>query len=104
MPAVMEAWSVSIEEKKAVKIEYRLIRIFEGSDGVRSQAWVLGQAVPELNEDGTVKGILGSMTDISQFKWAESVQHIRAERYLESKRQQEKSALPFLPSLAFLIY
>lgn len=35
-------------------------------------------------------GIMGTLFDISQFKWAESVQRRRMEEALEAKRQQEK--------------
>ena len=38
----------------------------------------------------TVLGIMGTLFDISQFKWAESVQRRRIEEALEAKRQQEK--------------
>lgn len=33
---------------------------------------------------------MGTLFDISQFKWAESVQHRRVKEALEAKRQQEK--------------
>jgi hypothetical protein len=36
-------------------------------------------------------GIMGTLFDISHFKWAESVQRRRVEEALEAKRQQEKS-------------
>jgi hypothetical protein len=35
-------------------------------------------------------GIMGTLFDISHFKWAESVQRRRVEEALEAKRQQEK--------------
>jgi hypothetical protein len=35
-------------------------------------------------------GIMGILFDVSQFKWAESVQRRRIEEALEAKRQQEK--------------
>jgi hypothetical protein len=34
--------------------------------------------------------IMGTLFDISQFKWAEGVQRRRIEEALEAKRQQEK--------------
>jgi hypothetical protein len=37
-----------------------------------------------------ITGIMGILFDISQFKWAESVQRRRVEEALEAKRQQEK--------------
>ena len=35
---------------------------------------------------------MGTLFDISQFKWAESVQRRRIDEALEAKRQQEKYA------------
>jgi PAS domain-containing protein len=87
---VEEAWRVLLEENQPISIEYRIKRTYESSDGVRSQAWILAKAVPDVNSEGVVTGVMGSMTDISQFKWAESVQRIRMDELLESKRQQEK--------------
>jgi hypothetical protein len=38
----------------------------------------------------TYVGIMGTLFNISQFKWAESVQRRRIEEAWEAKRQQEK--------------
>ncbi|EUC46264.1 hypothetical protein COCMIDRAFT_93278 [Bipolaris oryzae ATCC 44560] len=55
-----------------------------GPDGVTTSTWILATATAYA--DGT---IMGTMTDISQLKWAESIQKTRVEEALESKRQQE---------------
>jgi hypothetical protein len=39
-------------------------------------------------------GIMGTLFDISQFRWAENVQRQRVEEALEAKRQQEKYSPP----------
>ncbi|CAN9475438.1 unnamed protein product [Alternaria alternata] len=43
----------------------------------------------ELDENGKVISIMGTLFDISHFKWAESVQRRRIDEALEAKRQQE---------------
>jgi hypothetical protein len=51
--------------------------------------WILFLALPQLDDEGKLTKVFGCTTDISHFKWAESVQmnsRIQAE---EAKRQQE---------------
>lgn len=52
-------------------------------------AWVLSNVLPVL-ENSAVKGVMGCVTDISQLKWAESVQANAARVAQEAKTQQEK--------------
>lgn len=49
--------------------------------------WVTTSALPELNEDGSVKGIIGTMLDISALKFAEMVQQMKVQEATEAKRQ-----------------
>ncbi|MCJ1471987.1 hypothetical protein MMC13_000631 [Lambiella insularis] len=61
-----------------------------GDDSVEYPAWVMALAFPIKYEDGSIRSIMGCTTDISHFKWAESVQtrsRIDAE---EAKMQQER--------------
>ncbi|KAL2357458.1 putative histidine kinase M3YPp [Cryomyces antarcticus] len=51
--------------------------------------YVLCAAYPEKWPDGTTKGILGCLTDISRQKWVERFQKRRAQEAIEMKRQQE---------------
>lgn len=53
------------------------------------RTYALGIVQPEYNEDGTLKGTLGCITDISLSKWAEKVQSARLAEAIEQKRQQE---------------
>jgi signal transduction histidine kinase/CheY-like chemotaxis protein len=46
-------------------------------------------AYPEKNGEGGLKSVFGSLTDISQQKWAEDFQKRRMEEAIELKRQQE---------------
>lgn len=83
-------WSAMMEEKKTKEIQYRLKKTWINQDGVRSNIWVQGSSYPELDSNGNVISVMGTLFDISQFKWAESVQRQRIEEALEAKRQQEK--------------
>jgi PAS domain S-box-containing protein len=95
-------WSATIEGKKVENLQFRLKKKWTNQEGVLSNVWVQGSSYPELDEEGNVISIMGTLFDISDFKWAEDVQHRRVEEALEAKRQQEKSVCEFhvcLPSL-----
>jgi PAS domain-containing protein len=53
------------------------------------RTYALGILQPEYNEDGTLKGTLGCITDISLSKWAEKMQSAQLAEAIEQKRQQE---------------
>jgi len=77
-----------------VHFELRLKRPFstdETLDGenVSGDTVVLAAAYAEKSEAGTVKGVLGCLTDISRQKWAEGFQARRTDEAIELKRQQE---------------
>jgi len=87
---VEQALRMMFDEKTHVNFQFRLKRTWSSADGVESPAWIMAWAFPELHEDGSVKSVMGTMIEISQLKWAESMQKLRVEEALESKRQQEK--------------
>jgi PAS domain-containing protein len=87
---VEDGWKVLIEEKKPSGLQFRLLKIWDSGDGKVRQAWVQAESYPECDADGNVVSILGALTDITRFKWAEEVQLTRVEEALEAKRQQEK--------------
>lgn len=89
---LQKEWSAMMEEKKTKQMQYRLKKTWINQEGVRSNIWVQGSSYPELDESGNVISVMGTLFDISQFKWAESVQRRRIEEALEAKRQQEKYA------------
>lgn len=88
------------EEKVPVKgIEIRLKRRFNPSDDqqpfaeVGSQmpfAWVLFQAYPELDSDGSVLQVVGCVTDISHQKWVESFISQQKEDAIAARLEQER--------------
>ncbi|KAH7062972.1 hypothetical protein BKA63DRAFT_189888 [Paraphoma chrysanthemicola] len=86
---VEEEWKALLKGKKSDGVQFRLKKTWINQDGHRSNIWVQSTSLPQLDEDGQVMSIMGTLFDISQFKWAESVQRRRVEEALEAKRQQE---------------
>lgn len=52
--------------------------------------WVLCTAQPEFAPDGSVRSIMGSITDISHLKWAQGLQDQRLREAEETRRQQNE--------------
>lgn len=63
--AVFAAWTEAVTRAQRFHLEYR----FQTPEGAIT--WVLGQAEPELDDDGAFVGLVGSITDISDRKRAE---------------------------------
>jgi PAS domain S-box-containing protein len=92
--ALMDQEWAKLTAGDPVHFELRLKRPFEtdealNGESIRGETWILASAYAEKAEDGTVKGILGCLTDISRHKWAEGFQARRTEEAVELKRQQE---------------
>ncbi len=60
-----QGWLESARSHKASLSDYRFVR----PDG--TLAWVMGQAVPEMNSENQVIGYVGTVTDITERKQAE---------------------------------
>lgn len=82
-------WSDLVNNGVALNTEVRFKTIWIDQNGNKGDTWVLASAFPEKGEDGRVKVIFGSITDISQQKWAEYFEKRRMEEAVEMKRQQE---------------
>jgi PAS domain S-box-containing protein len=50
---------------------------------------ILAAGHPEFNPDGSIRSVMGTLTDISQIKWAEGLQERRLKEAEEARRQQE---------------
>ncbi|KAK8016337.1 hypothetical protein PG993_014526 [Apiospora rasikravindrae] len=87
-PALEEVWKRMLDDKMAITHEFRFKRLRDHSSGAINN-WVLMSAYPERHRDGSIKGIFGCITDISQQKLAEQIQNQRREEAVELKRQQE---------------
>ena len=89
-PMIDQTFERLTVEKKAAHFEFRLTRRWiniVGSKSVEEPTWLLGLAVPQLNEDGSVKSIMGVQADISKLKWAESLQ-------MRSRIEAEEGTVP----------
>lgn len=85
-------WHKLAVAKEEVSSELRLkkpwIRQVQ-NEAIRDTAWILFLALPQLDDNGNLTKVLGCTTDISHFKWAESVQMQSRLQAEEAKRQQE---------------
>lgn len=88
-PGVEEAWNKLVINKKSVTLEFRFKTPWQDRNGNRGDTWVLMSAYPERDSQGMLKSVFGSITNISQQKWAEDFQKRRMEEAIELKRQQE---------------
>ncbi|KAK2625550.1 hypothetical protein QTJ16_004862 [Diplocarpon rosae] len=82
-------WKKLVNKKYAVTHEFRFKTPWQDRNGTRGDTWVLMNAYPERDSEGVLKCIFGSITNISQQKWAEDFQKRRMEEAIEMKRQQE---------------
>ncbi|KAF2873238.1 hypothetical protein BDV95DRAFT_676451 [Massariosphaeria phaeospora] len=84
-----QEWFGPAERNKVKHLQFRLKKTWTDQEGFCSEIWVEGSSCPELDDEGNTISIMGTLFDISRFKWAESVQRRRVEEALESKRQKE---------------
>ncbi|KAL8828700.1 MAG: hypothetical protein Q9170_006486 [Blastenia crenularia] len=82
-------WFNLVHNTAPLNAEFRFRAQWEDQKGYKSDTWVLASAYPEKNSDGGLKIIFGSITNISQQKWAEHLETRKMEEALEMKRQQE---------------
>lgn len=88
-PLVRELWHDLVAKTKPANAEFRFKARWLDRHGTQDDTWVLFSAYPEKNEDGTLKSVFGSITNISQQKWAAGFQKRKMEEAIELKRQQE---------------
>ena len=82
-------WSNLVQNAVPLNAEIRFRATWIDQNGNKGDTWALASAFPERGVDGRVKVIFGSITDISQQKWAEHFEKRRMEEAVEMKRQQE---------------
>lgn len=75
-----DGWRLATNHEASSTVSYRFLR----ADG--SLRWVLGQAVPELDENGTLLGYVGTITDITPLKQYEEALNVAKEKAEESDR------------------
>lgn len=91
----IEAWDQSRSNKLSMELELRLKRKWTPPSAIvrpieAENRWILVSFVPFLDDDGEVKSVMGSVTDVTHIKWAEHVQADAAENAKEARRLQEK--------------
>ena len=72
---VFNAWYEAVNDRLPFSVECRYLK----TDG--NIIWILAQATSELNDEGEVKGYVGSITDITERKRAEAALKESEERY-----------------------
>jgi hypothetical protein len=90
--AFHDQWQRLTVAKEEVTSELRLKKPWirhESNESVRETTWILFLALPQLDNEGNLTKVLGCTTDISHFKWGESVQLQSRLQAEEAKRQQE---------------
>lgn len=91
---IMDVEWAKLGRGERVEFELRLKRPFltqeyVNGEQVEGTTWIIASAYTDKRPDGSVKGILGCLTDISRQKWIEGFQSRRTEEAMELKRQQE---------------
>ncbi|KAB2579736.1 Histidine protein kinase NIK1 [Lasiodiplodia theobromae] len=92
LPAVQLCWKKLMEEKTEQSFEFRIPRRGEPTSPVdenMKSTWILCHAFSVVTDDGWLRSIVGSVTDITTIKWAEGIQKRKMEDAIEAKRQQE---------------
>ncbi|KAK6333537.1 hypothetical protein TWF718_011345 [Orbilia javanica] len=84
-------WNEVIHGKKRKTWEFRWKTpwMLPNHLGEQVDRWTLFSASPELDTDGMLLGVFGSITNISETKFAEDLQKRRVEEVVELKRQQD---------------
>jgi len=72
-------WDKLIQDKTPVTHEFRFKTPWQDRNGNRGYTWVLMSAYPEKDEHGRLQSVFGSITNISEVKWAEDFQKRRME-------------------------
>ena len=85
----LQLWSDLVHNGVAMNTELRFKTSWVDRNGNAGDTWALASGYPEKDDEGRVKVIYGSITDISQQKWAELFEKRRMEQAVEMKRQQE---------------
>ncbi|GME65863.1 hypothetical protein GTA08_BOTSDO00203 [Neofusicoccum parvum] len=92
IPAVEKCWRKLMQERTEESFEFRIPRVGGGQSPVDDTfkfTWILCHAFSVMTDDGWLRSIVGSVTDITTVKWAEDIQKRKMEDAIEAKRQQE---------------
>jgi PAS domain S-box-containing protein len=78
-----------VRTKQPAQYQLNLLRLWENDQGAVLPVRLVVACIPEMDEDGTVVGLAGTIIDITHLRWAEQLQKQRTDEAIEAKRQQE---------------
>ncbi|KAM0277436.1 hypothetical protein ACHAQH_005800 [Verticillium albo-atrum] len=90
---MMEGWERLVKDHQSWTGELQLKRLLVKPVDLHGESieyWVMATAQPEFAPDGSVRSIMGSITDISHLKWAQGLQNRRLQEAEETRRQQNE--------------
>lgn len=65
------------------------LRPLPGHEISKRELWIKASMIPMTNSDGTIRATMGTVIDVSSFRFAEAQQKLRADEALQAKRDQE---------------
>ncbi|KAK7998912.1 hypothetical protein PG991_014587 [Apiospora marii] len=90
---MQDGWHQMVVERTPWSGEVQMKKIYVQPVDLNGEAieyWLLVTSQPELAPDGSVRSIMGSITDISHLKWAQGLQNRRLQEAEETRRQQNE--------------
>jgi signal transduction histidine kinase/CheY-like chemotaxis protein len=92
MPLAIQMWTRLTAERKVVSEEilmnYNYNTEIDETTNKPIEPWVLASALPEIGQDGEIRSVMGSITDISHLHYARRLQDQRLREAEETKIQQ----------------
>ncbi|KAH8197320.1 hypothetical protein TruAng_008524 [Truncatella angustata] len=88
-----EGWQRMIVDHQPWSAELQIKRLVVKPVDLKNEDieyWVVITAQPEFAPDGSIRAIMGSITDVSHMKWAEGLQNRRLQEAEETRRQQNE--------------
>ncbi|KAJ4258048.1 hypothetical protein NW762_008188 [Fusarium torreyae] len=88
-----EGWHCLTQEIHPWSGEVKLRKGIDGPVNIHGESidlWVMVTAHPEISPNGTLRSIMGSITDISHLKWAQGLQGRQLQEAEETRRQQNE--------------
>ncbi|KAK0625786.1 aerobic respiration control sensor protein arcB [Immersiella caudata] len=88
-----EGWKQLVNDHQPWSSELQLLKRSPNPVNFEAEpmeCWVLLSASPELTSDGSLRAIMGSITEISHLKWAQGLQNRRLQEAEETRRQQNE--------------
>jgi signal transduction histidine kinase/CheY-like chemotaxis protein len=82
--------AAEITDSLRLKRPYTPPAIGQDHQPTDSPSWIMYSASPDVRPDGSVRSLMGSLTDISHLKWAEQLQTTNAEVAQRDRQRNEE--------------